>query len=117
MPFDTTLVSAAVCRPVVHRTRFQILRFYRVIRRRTFRFLWSAIAGIDLEHFRRFKWRMTIPPPGTPVKMPNEGMPSYEVFRYVGWPSGPNCLKYDHKLRATVSSLIPGNSFFCAWDF
>jgi hypothetical protein len=51
MPFDTTLVSAAVCRPVGRRTRFQILRIYRVIRRRTFRFLRSVIAGIDLEHF------------------------------------------------------------------
>jgi hypothetical protein len=51
MPFDMTLVGAAVYRSVGRRTRFQILRFYRFVRRRTLRFLRSVIAGIDLEHF------------------------------------------------------------------
>ncbi len=35
-----------------------------------------------------------------------------ETSRYFGWPSLPNCLKYDHKFRASVSSLTPANNFF-----
>jgi hypothetical protein len=35
-----------------------------------------------------------------------------ETSRYFDWTSRPNCLKYDHKLRASVSSLMPENNFF-----